>query len=121
MQTNNRAEFAAFIRDLQISKVIDKNGHCPQRVHTDSRLLIDSVEKYSAEWRANGWITAEGESVKNRDLLETIQDLMTNDGKQPTVVEFVHVSAQSGDTTWTARWNHEADVRARAAATSAGP
>lgn len=116
LQTSNRAEFAAFVRALKAAKKIDKNGHRSLRVYTDSQLLIDSVENYLAKWRANGWKTHEGEPVKNRDLLEAIHDLMSNKDGIPRVVEFVHVPAHSGEPSWTARWNHEADARARDAA-----
>ena len=39
---------------------------------TDSRYAIDCVTSWYINWRRNGWKTATGKSVENKDLVENI-------------------------------------------------
>ncbi len=52
-------------------------GHSEVTVRTDSELLIKSSE-WIHGWKRNGWRTANGEPVKNRDLLEQMDSLRQN-------------------------------------------
>jgi ribonuclease HI len=40
---------------------------------TDSKYLRDGVTRWMAKWKANGWMTVERVSVKNRDLWEQLE------------------------------------------------
>ena len=39
---------------------------------TDSRYAIDCVTSWHINWRRNGWKTATGKSIENKDLVEAI-------------------------------------------------
>jgi ribonuclease HI len=39
---------------------------------TDSRYAIDCVTSWCVTWRKNGWKTAAGKAVENKDLIESI-------------------------------------------------
>lgn len=87
IQTNNRAEFMAVIKALEVS-----SG--PIHIYTDS-LLVLKVSK--GEWNAK----------KNLDLVEKLKKL-TN-GRD---VEWTHVMAHTRRTDWCSTWNDVADKRA---------
>lgn len=38
-------------------------------IRTDSNLLIQSMNNWIKSWRLNGWKTANGQDVKNKDLI----------------------------------------------------
>lgn len=69
--TNNRMEIRAMLHALGELK-----RPCEVLVITDSRYVIDAVEKWIPKWRKNGWKTTgrdgKSGSVKNRDLWEAL-------------------------------------------------
>lgn len=66
-QTNQRAELTAILRALD---VVPRNRDVT--IVTDSRYAIDCVTSWCINWRRNGWKTATGKAVENRDLVENI-------------------------------------------------
>ena len=86
-QTNNRAEFMAAIKALEVS-----DG--PIHIFTDSQLLIKIATK---QWKAK----------TNLDMVEQIERL-THERE----VTWTHVRAHTGKTDEISRWNAEADRRA---------
>jgi ribonuclease HI len=62
--TNNRMEYTAALEGLRA--LPDGSSAC---IVTDSRLLLDSMTKWLADWKRKGWKTAGGEPVKNQDLV----------------------------------------------------
>ncbi len=69
--TNNRMEMLGAIAAL--SAVQDRPE--PVRLYTDSSLLINGVTKWLGGWKRNGWLTAAGKPVVNRDLWERLDAL----------------------------------------------
>lgn len=71
--TNNRMEILAAIealkilRDWPISSV---------QILTDSKYLLGGAESWMKNWKQKGWKTAQGSSVLNRDLWETLDGLI---------------------------------------------
>ena len=65
--TNNRMEFMAI---LQALRSFVEPTHIT--VRTDSQYAMKSVTVWAHGWKRRGWRTSEGESVKNRDLIEEI-------------------------------------------------
>jgi ribonuclease HI len=57
---------------------------------TDSRYLIDGLQKWLSGWKRKGWRTAAGGPVLNRDLWEQL------DGARLEGVELRHVRGHSG-------------------------
>ena len=69
--TNNRMELMAAIVGLEALK-----ARCQVRLHTDSKYIVDGVEKGWAErWRANGWKRNKKEKAINPDLWGRLLDL----------------------------------------------
>ncbi|CAB3411026.1 unnamed protein product [Caenorhabditis bovis] len=86
--TNNRGELIAVEKALE--KAIEKK--IPKIiVRTDSNLLIQSLDKWIIGWKRKGWKTSGNEPVKNRDLLEKIDQM-----KSRIKVKFEHVRGHSG-------------------------
>ncbi len=69
--TSNRMELLAAIKALEALKRPVK-----VRLYTDSRYLKDGVTKWLPRWQQNGFRTASGKPVKNRDLWERLAVLI---------------------------------------------
>jgi ribonuclease HI len=65
--TNNRMELMAVIAALESLK----RSACIE-VTTDSQYVKRGVTEWMARWKRNGWLTAERQPVKNRDLWERL-------------------------------------------------
>lgn len=65
--TNNRMELMAVIEGLSAI-----TAPCRVDLFTDSRYVMDGITKYMANWKKNGWRTADRKDVKNRDLWEML-------------------------------------------------
>ena len=71
--TNNRMEIIALIEAFS---AIKKQGY-PTRIFTDSTYLADCLRKrWYERWRSNGWKTSNNQPVVNRDLWETLLDML---------------------------------------------
>jgi ribonuclease HI len=69
--TNNRMELMAVIEGLAALK------SAPQiTIHTDSRYVMDGAQKWLANWKKNGWKTADRKPVKNEDLWRALDTAM---------------------------------------------
>ena len=66
-QTNQRAELTAVLRALEI---VPRNRNVT--IVTDSRYAIDCITVWYINWRKNGWKTAAGKAVENKDLVEHV-------------------------------------------------
>lgn len=108
-QTNNRAEYRAFLHALQqAGDIIDV--HCTKQlmVYTDSKLMIDTFSKWVHGWQKNNWHKSDGSKVANLDLILSIVERM----KQRKVV-FHHVRAHTGKKDWASVYNDKVDKLAR--------
>ncbi len=45
------------------------------RILTDSKFLINSIQKWIVNWKQNGWISSVGKPVKNKDCLKKLDEL----------------------------------------------
>jgi len=69
--TNNRMELTAAVRALEALK-----EPCKVTLVTDSKYLKKAFTAgWLRSWQRNGWRTARGEPVKNRDLWERLLEL----------------------------------------------
>ena len=84
--TNNRMELMAVIAGL-------RDLPAPARVciHTDSTYVMKNFQGRRERWQGNGWRTADGKPVKNRDLWE---ELSTEVDRRD--VEWVKVAGHTG-------------------------
>lgn len=70
--TNNRMEIMAVIKGLEALK-----EPCEVVVQSDSRYVIDSIQKGWAEgWRRNGWVKKDKKPALNADLWERLLNLL---------------------------------------------
>jgi len=87
--TNNRMELTAALALLRA--LHDLPRHPALVIRTDSRYLIDGLERWIHGWKRKGWRTASGGPVLNRDLWEELDAARLPD------VRFQHVKGHSGD------------------------
>lgn len=103
--TNNRGEIQAATRAIYAA---DNVGITDLRIMTDSKFLLQSVDKWMYVWRRRNWTRSDGQPLKNaidfRALDRAIRKSQVN-------IEFEYVEAHSGD-----EGNDEADALAKAGA-----
>ena len=100
--SNNRGELTALLELLKATAPTNEELH----VLADSQYVINSVTKWIAGWKANGWRKADKKPVVNVDLMQAIDKAIT--GRK---VSFEWVRGHSGHPL-----NEAADDKARAAA-----
>lgn len=93
--TNNRMEMIAAIEALKDLKFRGGSG----RIYTDSKYLKYGVETWIKTWKNNGWKTAKGKFVKNKDLWEQLDVLYST-----LSVSIIWIKGHSGD-----EWNDLVD------------
>jgi len=90
-QTNNTAEIVAAMEAIYQA---ERQGIQNLEIRTDSQFLINCIDWMETKWKLNGWRTASGKQVKNRDELaaldRAIQESQMN-------VRFKHVPGHKGD------------------------
>ena len=70
--TNNRMELTAVIEGLALLK-----EPCRVRVCSDSRYVVDGIEKgWAAAWKRNGWRKSDKKPALNADLWDRLLTLM---------------------------------------------
>jgi ribonuclease HI len=87
--TNNRMELTAALALLDLLRTLPR--HPDLVIRTDSRYLIDGLDRWMAGWKRKGWRTASGGPVLNRDLWERL------DQARIPGVGLAHVRGHSGD------------------------
>ncbi len=86
--TNNRMELMGPIEGLEMLK-----QSCNVTLHSDSRYVVDGVEKgWAMRWRGNGWMRNKKEKAVNPDLWGRLLDLC-----EKHEVEFRWVRGHAGD------------------------
>lgn len=66
--TNNRMELMAAIQALE-----SLTRPVVVRLHTDSTYVRNGITKWMANWKRNGWRTADKQPVKNADLWQRLE------------------------------------------------
>ena len=71
LTTNNRMELTAVIRGLEALK-----EPCEVMVHSDSKYVVDAMEKgWALGWQARGWKRRGAEEAKNPELWARLLEL----------------------------------------------
>jgi ribonuclease HI len=86
--TNNRMELTAALEVLRALRTLPRPPELA--ILTDSRYLVDGLEKWLPGWKRKGWRTASGSPVLNRDLWEQL------DSARLEGVVLRHVRGHSG-------------------------
>ena len=84
--TNNRMELMAAIEALNALK-----GPRKVLLYTDSKYVMDGLNKWMPNWRKRGWKTAAKKPVKNQDLWMQLDEAIV-----PHEIEWHWVKGHSG-------------------------
>lgn len=68
--TNNKMEMTACIKALE-----SLSERSIVTLYTDSKYLINGITMWIRGWKRNGWLTKDGEPVKNRELWQQLDYL----------------------------------------------
>ena len=99
--TNNRMELTAAVKGLTALR-----EPCEVEIVTDSQYMKNGIQKWIANWKRNGWRTADKKAVLNQDLWE---ELDRQDARHKTVWSWTKGHASHAD-------NNRCDELATAAA-----
>ncbi len=67
--TNNRMELLGLLRALE---KISFGKLSSLKIYSDSKYVLTGLESWIPGWKRRGWLTAEGDPVKHRDLWEAL-------------------------------------------------
>ena len=70
--TNNRMEMTAVIRGLQ-----KLTRPCSVRITTDSQYVLKGITEWMPNWKKRNWKTASRKPVKNADLWQELDALLS--------------------------------------------
>ena len=70
--TNNQMELSAAIEGLSTLK-----EPCNVELFTDSRYVMDGITQWIQNWKKNNWKTSSKKEVKNKELWQKLDQLMT--------------------------------------------
>jgi ribonuclease HI len=85
--TNNQMELSAAIEGLSILK-----EPCNVELFTDSKYVMDGITQWIQNWKKNNWRTAAKKDVKNKELWQKLDQLITQHQ-----VQWHWVKGHSGD------------------------
>ena len=87
--TNNRMEMMAVIEALAALK-----RPCRVTLYLDSEYVRKGITEWISGWKARGWRTAAKQPVKNIDLWQKLDNLITSSGH---TIEWRWVKGHAGD------------------------
>ena len=87
--TNNRMELTAVIQALQALK-----RPCQVTLHADSQYVLKGITEGLVGWKAKGWKTAAKQPVKNVDLWQQLDAVVSTSGHK---IDWRWVRGHNGD------------------------
>lgn len=102
--TSNRMEMQAVIEGLLAAP-----AGVPAKITTDSKYVKKGMEEWVSNWKQSGWVTSDGEPVKNQDLWQQLDELCAQ-----RHITWRWVKGHNGH-----QYNEKADSLARAASAGA--
>ena len=85
--TNNQMELTAAIEGLAALK-----ERCSVELYTDSKYVMDGITQWIQNWKKNNWRTAAKKDVKNKELWQKLDKLISQHQ-----VKWNWVKGHSGD------------------------
>ena len=85
--TNNQMELTAAIEGLAALK-----ERCSVELYTDSKYVMDGITQWIQNWKKNNWRTAAKKDVKNKELWQKLDHLISKHQ-----VQWHWVKGHSGD------------------------
>ncbi len=70
--TNNAMELTAIVSALSYAI----NNTEPIHIFTDSQYAVNGITKWMYNWAHNGWVTKDGDEIKNKHTWKTIYELI---------------------------------------------
>ena len=80
--TNNRMELIAVIQALRTVRDLPEACAAKVVVFTDSTYVQQGITSWIRRWRANGWLTAAKQPVKNAKLWRKLDEVASQTGAQ---------------------------------------
>jgi ribonuclease HI len=87
--TNNRMEMMAVIQALEALK-----RPCTVHLYLDSKYVLQGITEWIHGWKARGWKTASREPVKNVELWQRLDAIVSTGGHQ---IDWRWVKGHAGD------------------------
>ena len=84
--TNNRMELTAAIMGIESLK-----SPCEIMITTDSKYVMDGINKWMKDWKKRNWMTASKKPVKNKDLWQRLDRVCSTH-----TIEWYWVKGHSG-------------------------
>lgn len=106
-KTNNRAELLALVQAFKTANDMDPTKHRALVVYSDSRLMVDSINKWLPSWCTNNWLKKDRKPVNNADLFKIVHACM-----QERNLTIHHIPAHTGRNDWHSIWNTRVDLLA---------
>ena len=103
-RSNNRAEYYAGIKAMELSNEYDIEKIKTLHIYTDSMLLLNTCTKWMKNWEKKGWKKSGNGIIKNLDLVKILYD-HCNERK----IEWTHVKAHTGLKDYNSFWNDKVD------------
>lgn len=89
--TNNAMELSAVIAALGYAAV----SVAPTHIYTDSSYVIGGATKWIGGWKQNGWQTKDKQPVKNKELWQQL-DVLLSARQEQTTVTWHHLPGHVG-------------------------
>lgn len=89
--TNNRMELTATLRCLQW---IESQKISSAVIHSDSKYVLEGIQKWRHGWKKNNWTKSNQEEVLNKDLWIALDKQL--EALNPVSLEWVYVPGHSG-------------------------
>lgn len=102
--TNQRTELYAIY--IAIKEITNNLNFDTITIYTDSEYSIKSLTTWINTWKNNNWKSSTGKPVKNKDIIEPINELMD---KYPKKIKFKHVRSHTGKQDFESINNDKAD------------
>lgn len=104
VRTNNRMEYYAIIKAMELADELDPERTRTIHVHTDCMLAIKTCTQWMESWKKKGWIKSSPGEIKNLDLIKTLYDHCCE-----RKVLWTHVRAHQKDDSFETKWNNLVD------------
>ncbi len=91
--TNNRMELTAALEALRLLSNVKKLSTNKISLYTDSKYVIQGITQWMHGWKRNGWKTADGKDVSNRELWESLSEEILKNGFK---VDWLYVPGHKG-------------------------
>lgn len=103
VRSNNRCEYYAAIKAMDLVNEYDPEMTKTLHMFTDSLLLLNTCTKWMHSWQKKNWKRSGGD-IKNLDLVKILYDQC---GKRK--VRWTHVPAHKTDDSFETTWNNKVD------------